>query len=156
MESKKILLVEDNPNDVELTKRALQKSNVSNELIIAGDGVEALNYFFGQDGKSGCSIETLPVIVLLDLKLPKMGGLQVLRQIRANEKTKMIPVAIFTSSNEEKDIINSYNLGANSYIRKPIKFVEFAEAISQLGLYWLVLNLPAPNSEQNYNRINQP
>jgi CheY-like chemotaxis protein len=85
-----------------------------------------------------------------------MGGLQVLRQIRANEKTKTIPVAIFTSSNEEKDIINSYNLGANSYIRKPIKFVEFAEAISQLGLYWLVLNLPAPNSEQNYKRKNQP
>ena len=148
MESKKILLVEDNPRDAELTKLAVQKSNTTYELIFAEDGVEALEYFFGEDGKSGCTNEDLPVVVLLDLKLPRVSGLEVLGRLRANEKTRLVPIVVLTSSNEEKDIINSYNLGANSYIRKPIKFVEFAEAISQLGLYWLVLNLPAPNNEQ--------
>lgn len=145
MESKKLLLVEDNENDVELTKRALKKSHILNELIFANDGVEALNYFFGEDGKSGCSIEDLPVVILLDLKLPRVDGLEVLRRLRANEKTKLIPVVVLTSSNEQKDVINSYGLGANSFIRKPVKFNDFAEAIQQLGLYWLVLNLSAPN-----------
>ena len=145
MENKKILLVEDNEHDVELTKRALKKSHILNELIVADDGVVALNYFFGEDGNSGCKIEDLPVVILLDLKLPRVDGLEVLRRLRANEKTKLISVVVLTSSNEQKDVINSYGLGANSFIRKPVKFNDFAEAIRQLGLYWLVLNLPAPN-----------
>jgi CheY-like chemotaxis protein len=145
LESKKILLVEDNPRDVELTKRALQKSNVTNGLMVVEDGVEALKYFFGEDGKSGCSIDDLPVVVLLDLKLPKVDGLEVLRRLRADDKTKLIPVVVLTSSNEEKDIVASYDLGANSFVRKPVKFSDFAEAIRQLGLYWLILNQPAPN-----------
>ena len=145
MESKKILLVEDNPKDVELTKRALQKSNVTNGLKVVEDGVAALEYFFGKDGKSGCSIEELPVVVLLDLKLPRVDGLEVLRRMRASEKTKLVPVVVLTSSSEEKDIIASYDLGANSFVRKPVKFTEFAEAIRQLGLYWLILNQSVPN-----------
>jgi two-component system response regulator len=145
MERKKILLVEDNPKDVELTRRALKKANVSNELIIVEDGVEALKYFFGDDEKSGCAIKDCPVVVLLDLKLPKVDGLQVLRRLRSEEKTKLIPVVVLTSSNEENDIVASYDLGANSFIRKPVKFSSFAEAIQQLGLYWLILNQPAPN-----------
>ena len=139
-----ILLVEDNPKDVELTRRALQKSNITNELVVAGDGVEALNYFFGEDGKSGWAAEDLPVVVLLDLKLPKIDGMEVLRRLRAHEKTKMVPVVVLTSSNEEKDILGSYNLGANSFVRKPVNFGDFAEAINHLGLYWLILNQPAP------------
>jgi CheY-like chemotaxis protein len=144
LESKKILLVEDNPMDAELTKRALQKSNVNYGLIVAEDGVEALKYFFGEDGKSGCTIEDLPVVVLLDLKLPRVNGLEVLGRIRADEKTKLVPVVVLTSSNEEKDIIASYDLGANSFIRKPSEFSEFTEAIRQL-IYWLTLNQPPPN-----------
>jgi two-component system, response regulator len=140
-----ILLVEDSPKDVELTKRALQKANVSNEIKVAEDGVEALKYFFGEDGRSGCAGNECPVVVLLDLKLPKVDGLEVLRRLRASEKTKRIPVVILTSSNEENDIITSYNLGANSFVRKPVNFTDFAEAIRQLGLYWLILNQPAPN-----------
>ncbi len=146
MENQKILLIEDNPMDVELTRRALQKSNVSNELMVLEDGVEALKYFFGEDDKSGCSPEDLPVVVLLDLKLPKIDGLEVLRRMRASDKTKHIAVVVLTSSSEEKDIIASYDLGANSFVRKPVKFAEFADAIRQLGLYWLILNQPAPNS----------
>jgi len=145
LENKKILLVEDNDNDVELTKRALKKSHILNELIVANDGVAVLNYFFGEDSNSGCAIDDLPVVVLLDLKLPKIDGLEVLRRMRANEKTKVVPVVVLTSSNEQKDIINSYGFGANSFIRKPVKFSEFAEAIEQLELYWVVFNLTAPN-----------
>lgn len=145
LENKKILLVEDNPKDVELTRRALAKSNVSNTLMIAEDGVEALEYFFGKDGKGGCAAEDCPVVVLLDLKLPRIDGLEVLRRMRASEKTKLIPVVVLTSSSEEKDLIASYDLGANSFVRKPVKFSEFAEAIRHLGLYWLILNRPAPN-----------
>ncbi len=145
MESKRILLVEDNPRDIELTKRALQKSNIANVLTVAEDGAEALKYFFGEDGKGGCSPEDLPVVVLLDLKLPKVDGLEVLRSLRANGKTKLIPVVVLTSSNEEKDMMASYDLGANSYVRKPVRFSEFADAIRELGLYWLILNQPAPN-----------
>jgi two-component system response regulator len=143
--NQKILLVEDNPKDVELTKRALEKANVTNGMNVVEDGVEALNFFFGEDGRAGCPIGDLPVVVLLDLKLPRVDGLEVLRQIRANEKTKLIPVVVLTSSNEEKDLVASYDLGANSFVRKPVKFAEFAEAIRQLGLYWLILNQPAPN-----------
>jgi two-component system, response regulator len=140
-----ILLVEDNPRDVELTKMALQKANVTNGIRVVEDGVEALKFFFGEDGKSGCANEECPVVVLLDLKLPLIDGLEVLRRLRASEKTKRIPVVVLTSSNEEKDIITSYDLGANSFVRKPVKFAEFAEAIRHLGLYWLILNQPAPN-----------
>ena len=142
MESKKILLVEDNPRDAELTKLAVQKSNTTYELIFAEDGVEALEYFFGEDGKSGCTNEDLPVVVLLDLKLPRVSGLEVLGRLRANEKTRLVPIVVLTSSNEEKDITASYDLGANSFIRKPSEFSEFTEAIRQL-MYWLTLNNPA-------------
>jgi two-component system, response regulator len=144
LENKKILLVEDNPNDVELTKRALKKSNIGNELIVANDGVEALNYFFGE-GNGGWASDELPVVVLLDLNLPRVNGIDVLRRMRANEKTKFVPVIILTSCNEEKDIISSYGLGANSFVRKPVKFNDFAEAIRLLGLYWLLINQTAPN-----------
>jgi CheY-like chemotaxis protein len=142
LESKKILLVEDNPRDAELTKLAVQKSNATYELIFAEDGVEALEYFFGEDGKSGCTNEDLPVVVLLDLKLPRVSGLEVLGRLRANEKTRLVPIVVLTSSNEEKDITGSYDLGANSFIRKPSEFSEFTEAIRQL-MYWLTLNNPA-------------
>ena len=145
MGNKKILLIEDNANDVELTKRALKKSNIGNELIVANDGVEALNYFLGEDGNGGCASDELPVVVLLDLNLPRVNGLDVLRQMRANKKTKVVPVVVLTSSNEQKDIINSYGFGANSFIRKPVKFSEFAEAIRVLGLFWLVINQSCPN-----------
>ncbi len=145
MDNKKIILVEDNPKDVELTRRALQKSNISNEIKVLEDGVAALEYFFGKDNKSGCSDDELPVVVLLDLKLPRVDGLEVLRRMRAVDKTKRVPVVILTSSNEEKDIISSYELGANSFVRKPVKFSEFADAIRQLELYWLILNQPPPN-----------
>jgi len=147
LENKKILLVEDNHNDIDLTKRALKKSNILNELIVAEDGVEGLKYFFGEDGKGGCSVEDLPVVVLLDINLPRINGLDLLRRLRTHEKTKLIPMIILTSSNEEKDIITSYNLGANSFVRKPVKFDEFAEAIRVLGLFWLVINQPAPNGK---------
>ena len=144
MARNKILLIEDNPKDVELTRRALQKSNISNELVVTEDGVEALKYFFGEDGKSGIAVEDLPVVVLLDLKLPKIDGMEVLRRLRAHEKTKTVPVVVLTSSNEEKDLLGSYDLGANSFVRKPVNFAEFVEAVSHLGLYWLILNQPAP------------
>ncbi len=144
MDSKRILLVEDNPKDVELTRRALQKANVRNELIVAEDGVEALKFFFGEDGGGGCKDEELPVVVLLDLKLPRVDGLEVLRRLRGDEKTRLIPVVVLTSSNEEKDIVASYNFGANSFVRKPVKFADFADGIQQLGLYWLILNQPVP------------
>lgn len=140
MGNKKILLVEDNPRDVELTKRALERANVSNDLIVVEDGVEAMRFFFGENGNGGCAPGDLPVVVLLDLKLPRVDGLEVLRRLRASEKTKLLPVVVLTSSSEEKDIIASYNLGANSFVRKPVKFSEFADAIQQLGLYWLILN----------------
>jgi len=140
MGNKKILLVEDNPNDVELTKRALQKAHTNSELIIAGDGIEAVKYFFGEHDNNGCLIEDLPALVLLDLNLPRFNGFEVLRRMRAEKKTKQIPVIILSSSNEEKDIISGYDLGANSFVRKPVKFAEFAEVIRIVGLYWLVIN----------------
>jgi two-component system response regulator len=149
MEGKALLLVEDNPRDVELTMRALRKGKIANTLVLAEDGAEALKYLFGEDGEGGgCPPEQLPVAVLLDLKLPKIDGHQVLRRIRAEEKTRLLPVIILTSSSEDRDIVASYDLGANSYVRKPVKFSDFAEAIKQLGLYWLILNQPAPNSRR--------
>lgn len=141
---KVILLVEDNPDDEALTLRALQKNHIKNEVVVARDGVEALDYLFGTGTYTGRDTRIQPQIVLLDLKLPRVGGLDVLRQIRADPRTAMQPVAVLTTSNEERDVVSSYQLGANSYIRKPVDFEQFMEAVRQLGLYWLVLNVPPP------------
>jgi len=139
-ENKIILLIEDNPKDVELTRRALAKANIANKLVVASDGVEALEYLIGNSADPA----ELPVVILLDLKLPRINGMEVLQRIRSENRIKHLPVVILTSSNEEHDILQSYSLGANSYIRKPVKFSDFAEAIRQLGLYWLVLNQLPP------------
>ena len=140
MFDKTILLVEDNADDEALTIRALKKNNVTNDLVVARDGVEALDYLFGTGAHAGRDISVLPGLVLLDLKLPKLDGLEVLRRLRADERTRRLPVVVLTSSKEEPDLVKSYNLGANSYIRKPVDFNQFTEAVRQLGLYWLVLN----------------
>jgi two-component system response regulator len=145
METKVILLVEDNPRDEALTLRALKKSNIVNQVIVAHDGVEALDYFFGTGTFTGRDTSIMPQLVLLDLKLPKVDGLEVLRKLRADERTKRLPVVVFTSSSEEEDMLKSYELGANSYVRKPVDFEQFLEATKQLGLYWLVLNQVAPS-----------
>ncbi len=144
MENKTILLIEDNLDDVELTLHALKKNKIKNEIAVVNDGAEALDYLFGTGKHSGRELTLLPTVILLDLKLPKVDGLEVLRQIRANELTKFLPVVILTSSKEEQDIIKSYSLGANSYVRKPVDFNQFAEAVSHLGLYWLLLNEGPP------------
>ncbi len=144
MYDKVILLVEDNPRDEALTMRALQKSNIVNDVIVVRDGVEALDYFFGTGIYEDRDLSVMPQLVLLDLKLPKVDGLEVLRRIRADDRTRQLPVVVFTSSSEEEDVISSYSLGANSYVRKPVAFDEFLEATKQLGLYWLVLNEVAP------------
>lgn len=138
---KVILLVEDNPDDAALTCRALERSNVHNELIVVSDGAEALDYLFGTGAHAGRDTAEMPVVVLLDLKLPKVDGLEVLARVRADERTRTLPVVVLTSSAEERDLLASYRLGANSYVRKPVDFAEFAEAARQLGLYWLLLNL---------------
>jgi two-component system response regulator len=147
MSAKSILLVEDNPDDVTLTLRALQKNNLGNDVVVARDGVEALEYLFGTGRYSGRD-PSLPQVLLLDLKLPKLDGLEVLRRLRADERTRLLPVVILTSSDEERDIASGYGLGANSYVRKPVDFVAFTKAVNRLGLYWLVLNQspPAPGS----------
>jgi CheY-like chemotaxis protein len=136
--------VEDNPDDEKLTIRALKKNNVVNNVVIARDGVEALDYLFCTGAHAGRDVNAMPSLILLDLKLPKIDGLEVLRRLRSNEQTKRLPVVILTSSKEEQDLINGYTLGANSYIRKPVDFEQFSEAVRQLGLYWLVLNETAP------------
>jgi CheY-like chemotaxis protein len=137
---KVILLVEDNPDDEALTHRALKKNNIGNEVVVARDGAEALDYLFGTGVYEGRDLSTMPQVVLLDLKLPKIDGLDVLRRLRADERTKLLPVVVLTSSREQQDLVDSYGYGANSYIRKPVDFAQFIEAVRQLGLYWLVLN----------------
>lgn len=144
MDEQTILLVEDNPDDVALTLRSLKKNNIRNKIVVARDGVEALDYLFGTGAHADRDAANVPVIVLLDLKLPKVDGLEILKRLRADERTRLVPVVILTSSNEEKDLINGYSLGANSYIRKPVDFNQFNEAVRQLGLYWLLLNEPPP------------
>jgi len=144
MSGKIILLVEDNPDDVALTLRALKKNNIANEVVVAGDGAEALEYLMATGKYAGRATSDPPEIVLLDLKLPKAGGLEVLRAMRADPRTRLLPVVVLTSSAEETDVISSYQLGANSYIRKPVDFDQFVDAIRQLGLYWLVLNRAPP------------
>lgn len=144
MQSKIILLVEDNPDDEALTLRAFQKNNILNEVVVARDGVEALDYLFGTGVHAGRDISVHPQVVLLDLKLPKVDGLEVLRRLRADPRTHRLPVVVLTSSVEEHDLVQSYDLGVNSYIRKPVDFDQFATAVRQLHLYWVVLNEPAP------------
>jgi CheY-like chemotaxis protein len=139
-----ILLVEDNPDDVELTLRAFKNSNIRNEIVVARDGAEALDYLFVTGAYAGRDADIMPAVILLDLRLPKIEGPEVLRRIRADEQTKLLPVVILTSSNEEQDLVISYKLGANSYIRKPVDFVQISEAIRVLGMYWLLLNEPPP------------
>jgi CheY-like chemotaxis protein len=148
MINKTILLVEDNPDDIELTIRALKKNNIKNEVVVARDGVEALDYLLGKGKYAGRDLSEMPAVILLDLKLPKIDGLEVLQQIRSNKLTKLLPVVILTSSKEEKDILNGYQLGVNSYVRKPVDFNDFAEAVRSLGLYWLLYN-ETPPSEGN-------
>jgi two-component system response regulator len=149
MISKSIFLVEDNPDDEALTLRALKKNHIVNEVIVAHDGVEALDYLFARGKHAGRDLARMPAVILLDLKLPRIDGLEVLRQLRAEEHTKLLPVVILTSSNEEKDLINGYRLGSNSYIRKPVDFIQFTEAVRQLGLYWLMLNERPPATGGN-------
>lgn len=143
MDTKPILLVEDNPDDVELTIMALEQSRVTNEVVTVGDGVEALDYLFGTGDFAGRDTSVMPQVILLDLNMPRMNGLEFLRRIRADAKTRLLPVVVLTTSNEDIDRIESYNLGANSYVRKPVNFHQFVEAIHQLGLYWTILNKTA-------------
>jgi two-component system response regulator len=140
MMGRSILLVEDNPDDQALTIRALAKNNIHNEVIVAGDGAEALERLAATDGGEAA----LPGLILLDLKLPKVDGLEVLRRIRADPRTAVVPVVVLTSSKQQEDILNSYHSGANAYVRKPVKFADFSEAVSALGMFWLLLNEPAP------------
>jgi two-component system response regulator len=144
MPQKFILLVEDNPDDEALTLRALNKNKVANSVVVARDGAEAVDFLFGTGAHAGRDINNLPQIVLLDLKLPKLDGFEVLRRIRADDRTKMLPVVILTSSKEERDVVQGYRDGCNSYVRKPVNFDEFVDAARQLGLYWLLLNEGPP------------
>jgi two-component system response regulator len=140
--SVEILLVEDNPNDVELDLHALKKNNIANSIQVVRDGAEALDFLFGTGANAGKTINPRPKVILLDLKLPKVDGLEVLKRIKSDERTRLIPVVVLTSSREERDIVESYKLGVNSYITKPVDFEQFTEAVRQLGLYWLLLNQP--------------
>jgi len=139
--------VEDNPDDVALTMRALKRANIANEIVVVRDGVEALDYLFCTGAHANRDPEKAPAVILLDLKLPKVGGLEVLERVRTDQHTRMLPVVILTSSKEEQDIAQGYNLGANSYIRKPVDFNQFADAVRQLGVYWLLLNEPPPTGK---------
>jgi len=144
MDERVIVLVEDNANDEELMLRAFRKSNILNRVVVVRDGAEALDYFFSRGAYANRSASEVAQVVLLDLKLPKVDGLDVLRALRADERTRLIPIVVLTSSAEEQDMVRSYCLGANSYVRKPIDFTQFVEAVRQLGLYWLVINRAAP------------
>jgi CheY-like chemotaxis protein len=141
---KVILLVEDNPDDEALAIRALKRHHVGNEIVVAHDGVEALDYLFGKGLYEGRDVNVKPSVVLLDLKLPRVDGLEVLRQVRADDRTRLLPVVVLTTSSEEQDLLDSYSLGCNSYIRKPVDFIQFSEAIRQLGMYWLLMNEVPP------------
>jgi len=143
--AKKILLIEDSADDIELTVLAMKKSNILNEMVIARDGLEALDYLHARGDYTDRNPEELPALILLDLQLPKLSGIEVLKQLRAEEKFKLIPVVVLTSSNEEKDRLNGYNFGANSYIQKPVDFMQFVSAVQQVGLYWMVLNVNPPD-----------
>jgi two-component system, response regulator len=148
MIDKVILLIEDNPDDEALTIRALKKNNIRNEVVVARDGSEAMDYLFGKRAHEGRDTSVLPQMVLLDLKLPKISGMEVLRAIREDPRTKRLPVVILTSSKQDRDLLDGYELGANSYICKPVDFIAFAEAVRQLGLYWLVLNESPPSPRE--------
>lgn len=142
--NKIILLVEDNPDDEALAIRALKRHNISNEIVVAHDGVEALDYLFGTGAYAERDLNPQPAVILLDLKLPRIDGLEVLRRLREDERTRLLPVVILTTSSEEQDMISSYSLGCNSYVRKPVDFIQFSEAIRQLGMYWLLMNEAPP------------
>jgi CheY-like chemotaxis protein len=144
MAERMIMVVEDNPDDEELTLRALKQSKIANEIIVTRDGSEALEFVFGEGQYAGRDLSRMPTVILLDLKLPKLNGLDVLQRLRADPRTKLIPVVVLTSSSEDEDMLKSYRLGANSYVRKPVEFSAFANAVSQLGLYWMLLNQPPP------------
>jgi two-component system response regulator len=139
-----ILLVEDNADDELLTLRALKKNHIVNEVVVARDGVEALDYLFGTGAHSGRDISIMPAVVLLDLNLPKLGGLEVLKRLRADSRTRLLSIVVLTSSKEDEDVLQSYSLGANAYVRKPIEFSQFSEAVKAVGLFWLLLNEPVP------------
>ena len=144
LNQRSILLVEDNPDDVELTMRALKKNNIKNEIIVATDGVDALDFLFGTGKYAQRDLDDMPALILLDLKLPKIEGLEVLRRIRADKRTRLLPVVILTSSKEEQDVVRGYALGTNSYVLKPIDFNQFTQAVGLLGLYWLLINESPP------------
>ena len=149
MTTTQILLVEDRIDDVDLTIRALKKNKIANEVVVAADGAEALDYLFGSGKYAGRDASKVPAVILLDLKLPKIDGLEVLRRLRADARTKLIPVVILTSSKVEQDLVRGYGLGANSYVRKPVDFDQFTEAVRQLGLYWMVVNEAPPSVKGN-------
>lgn len=139
-----ILLVEDNPDDEALTLRALRKNHILNQVVVAHDGVEALEWLFGEGAHAGRDVEVQPQVILLDLNMPRLSGLQVLERLRADARTRLVPVVVLTSSKEDDDLVKSYSLGANSYVRKPVDFGEFIEAVRRLGMYWLLVNQVAP------------
>ena len=144
MAEKMILLVEDNPDDEELTTRALRQAKIANEIVVARDGSEAVEFLFGEGRHAGRDLSQMPAVVLLDLKLPKLSGLEVLQRLRADQRTKLIPTVVLTSSSEDEDMLKSYQWGANSYVRKPVEFGAFVNAVSQLGVYWMLLNQAPP------------
>lgn len=148
MNSKTILLVEDNPDDEEFTMRALRLAKITNDIVVARDGSEAVEYLFGTGRYAGRDTSQVPAVVLLDLKLPKLSGIDVLRRIRAEQVTKLMPVVVLTSSSEEDDMLRSYESGANSYVRKPVEFAAFANAVSKLGVYWMLVNEAVPKKDQ--------